>query len=49
MKHFHRYVSAAIVATVMTLGAVTPANAVVDARTGEVVAIIIDSEGNVYY
>jgi hypothetical protein len=48
MRNIRRYVAATIVATVMTLSAVTPANAVYDSR-GNLVAVIITSDGEVYY
>lgn len=47
MRHFRRYVSAAIVATVVTLSATTPANAVYDSQ-GRLVAIIITAEETYY-
>lgn len=47
MKHFRRYISAAIVATVVTLGAASPANAVYDSQ-GRLVAVIITAEETYY-
>lgn len=49
MTRFNRYVAAALTATVLTLTAAAPANAIVDEKTGRVVGIIIMEDGTVYH
>ncbi len=48
MRNIRRFVAAIVVAAVMTLSAAGPANAVYDSQ-GRLVAIIIASDGEVYY